>query len=141
MFKDKQRKNRVLRREYLRKYRKEQLEKLSPEERNKKIEKSQKRKERLAMKETELFEDVMEYRNGEALTLEQEFHLRKMIRRDVKIIQKQEDKELGISEESDDQHEWEEKINHKVQYGTDTDSELEEAYLMEVDKRRAAQLQ
>lgn len=141
MFKDKQRKNRVLRREYLRKYRKEQLEKLSPEERNKKIEKSQKRKERLTMKETELFEDVMEYRNGEALTLEQEFHLRKMIRRDVKIIQKQEDKELGISEESDDQHEWEEKINHKVQYGTDTDSELEEAYLMEVDKRRAAQLQ
>ena len=64
-----------------------------------------------------------------------------MIRRDVKIIQKQEDKELGISEDSDDQNEWEEKINHKVQYGTDTDSELEEAYWMEVDKRKAIQLQ
>jgi hypothetical protein len=64
-----------------------------------------------------------------------------MIRKDVKIIQKQEDKELGISEDSDDQNEWEEKINHKVQYGTDTDSELEEAYWMEVDKRKAIQLQ
>ena len=64
-----------------------------------------------------------------------------MIRKDVKIIQKQEDKELGISEDSDDQNEWEEKINHKVQYGTDTDSELEEAYWMEVDKRKALQLQ
>lgn len=79
----------------------------------------------------------MDTRGEEAeLSLAQEYYLRKMIRHDVKIIQKLEDKEHNV-DNSDNEGDFEEKINFKVQYGTDTDSELEEAFQIEIDKREA----
>lgn len=121
-FKEEQKKRRYKRREIIEKYKKKELEELDPEEREKKVEKEQKRKEFRRMKERELFTQIMAYQGRVTLTPEQEVSLKKMIRSDVKLLQKIQAQNDGSDvEDSDDDA----RIEDKVMYGSDSESEFE----------------
>ena len=120
-YKEAQRKRRVKRREYIKKYKDEELSKLKPEERQAKLEKEQKRREKMLIKEQELFEQVLTYQQRNNMPPHEEYYLRKMIRKDVKEIQKMED--MGEDDWSDE--EGEQRLEDKVMYGTDSESDNE----------------
>ena len=60
-FKQEQKKRRDKRKEFQRKYREEQISKMSPEEQQARLEKMQKKKEQIAMNEQELYAQVLAY--------------------------------------------------------------------------------
>jgi hypothetical protein len=79
------------------------------------------------MKEEEMFKEVLEYYGKQTLPKVKEIKLRKMIRKDVKQVIKKERESLDYSDtssdscyESDDQ-DWEQNIENKVMYGSDSD--------------------
>lgn len=74
------------------------------------------------MKERELFAQIMAYQNRTTLTPEQEVSLKKMIRSDVKLLQKIQAQNDGSDvEDSDDDA----RIEDKVMYGSDSESDFE----------------
>lgn len=127
------RKRRVRRREYIKKYKEEELAKMSPEDRQAKLEKEQKKREKKLIKEQELFDQVLQYQQRDRMPPHEEYYLRKMIRKDVKEIQKMED--MGEDDYSDS--EGEQRLEDKVMYGTDSESDNE--ILMEQMARQQAE--
>ena len=117
------------------KYEDEELAKLTPEERQKKLEKKHKRKQKTLSKEQEMFEAVLQYQNIGWLPKEQEIYLRKMIRKDILQIMKLEKEEAfgknndtssGDDDSDDDDFaNHERRLEDKVQYGSDSDMDID----------------
>ena len=122
-WKEQQRKNRIKRREYMFKYREEELQKMGPDERQAYLDKDQKRRERRIIKEQDLYEQVLAYQGRNYMPKDEEFFLRKMIRKDVKKILYLEDLEDGDEDAVDPDQE--RRIEERVQYGTDSESEFD----------------
>jgi len=64
----------------MRKYREEELQKMSQDERQAYLDKEQKKRERRIIKEQELFEAVLQHQGRNQMPLEEEYFLRKLIR-------------------------------------------------------------
>jgi hypothetical protein len=68
---------------------------MGPDERQAYLDKDQKRRERRIIKEQDLYEQVLAYQGRNYMPKDEEFFLRKMIRKDVKKILYLEDLEDG----------------------------------------------
>jgi hypothetical protein len=133
-FKDQQTKSRHKRREYSKQYEEEDLAKLTPEERQKKVDKKLKRKEYKLMKEQEMFEECLEHQGRGWMQPEEEIYLRKLIRKDIREMIKMErmaeykgettDSEFDSGEENMDR-----RIEDKVMFGSDSDKDIDEYVL------------
>lgn len=110
------------------------MAKLTPEERQKKVDKKQKRKEYKLMKEQEMFEECLEHQGRGWMQPEEEIYLRKLIRKDIREMIKMErmaeykgettDSEFDSGEENMDR-----RIEDKVMFGSDSDKDIDEYVL------------
>jgi len=97
------------------------------------MDKEWKKKEHKLMKEEEMFKQVLEYKGVPYVSKVEEIALRKIIRKDIKQVIKLERMAsyTGESTESQDSNDddWERKIEDKVQYGSDSDRDIDEYVL------------
>ena len=138
-FKQAQRKRRLERRKTLMRYRENELKALDPEARQKRIEREQREKQRRRDMERELYHELLKAQNRNFLPPEQELFIKKMIRSDVRILDRlDKEHEEALKKQNrgpdDDSSEDEmkkykpskkRKINEKVMYGSDSESEFE----------------
>ena len=135
-FKDQQTKSRHKRRELQKQWLEEDMAKMTPELKQKKIERKQKKRELQLMKEEEMYRNVLAQSGLEFLAKSQEIQVRKDIRREIKEIIKFErmaDRKPGDSTDSQDESSNEEnmdrRIEEKVQFGDDSDHDIDEYVL------------
>lgn len=133
-FKEQQTKQRHKRREWQKQWKEEELAKLKPDERQRKIDKEMQRKETRLMREDEMFRSVMELNNLSYLPPEDEIALRRHIRQDVRVQLKLEYQNNVNYDTSDEEYYNEDdnmdrRIEEKVQFGSDSDQDIVE-YVM-----------
>lgn len=112
------------------------MSKITPEKRIAKLEKEQKRKQYRLVMEEKMFRDVLAYRKIEGLPADQEIYLRKQIRKDMFDIMKLEkqtivpkDSEEDTSSNSEEEGNWDKKIENKVMFGSESDRDIDEYVL------------
>lgn len=105
---------------------------LSPEDRQKKEDKLAKKKEHQAMREEDMYNQVLIANNRRWLPKEHEIAVRKMIRKDVKELMKVEKMtkdHLSSDSSNSEDEDWERKIQNKVTYGSDSERDIDEYVL------------
>jgi len=115
-FKDQQRKQRHKRREWQKQWDAEDLAKLSPADRQKKLDRVEKRRETRLMREEEMYRSVLEINSLQYMPPDEEIALRRHIRADVRLQMKLEyQNQYDYDTSEDDYYNEDDNMDRKIE--------------------------